>query len=246
MNLTAEQISTNFDKLIKISDQYFSGIRLEKTTKMYGDLGDTLALMPASSFEHFHSCYPGGHVVHTLNVIKFSIYVYKLWKMCGADLSNFTIEELVFSAMFHDLGKAGNIKFEKYIPNDSSWHVKNQGRFYKLNPELQMMPDNQRSMYLLQKFNIEVSENEFISIMAHEALYNDDSKAYFTQFSDDKTLKFNLPYILHQADVMAYRIEYEQWRNSDKANKYSPLKIVKSKENKKVTDKKFDDLFTNK
>jgi hypothetical protein len=44
-------------------------------------------------------------------------------------------------------------------------------------------------------------------------MYDDANKAYFVSRSADSKLRTNLPLILHHADHMAARIEYEMWRD---------------------------------
>ena len=49
---------------------------------------------------------------------------------------DFTDDELMFSALNHDLGKLGSLDGEQYQPNDSDQHVKNQGKIYKMNTDI--------------------------------------------------------------------------------------------------------------
>ena len=125
---------------------------------------------------------------------------------------DWTDEELVFSLMNHDFGKVGDDDGEYYIPNTSEWHKKNLGIMYKSNPDIHNMTVPDRGLYLMQENGIPVSKNEYLSIKLHDGLYDDINKPYLLTFDDDKKLKTNLPYIVHQADFLAYRIEYEKWK----------------------------------
>jgi len=62
-------------------------------------------------------------------------------------------------------------------------------------------------LYYLQKANIPVSENEYLAIKLHDGLYEEGNKPYYITFSEDTAIKSNLPYIIHQADLLASRIE---------------------------------------
>lgn len=240
MILTEDQLYENFQKLISFISENFKDERKEKLLKMYDELGERIILAPASSFSHFHGCFPGGYALHVLNVIEFSLNVYKLWKHHGSDLNGYTLEELKFCALNHDIGKLGDEKNELYIPNESDWHIRNQGRYYVNNPQLQRMRANERSLYLLQYYGIKMSQNEYIAIQIHDGLFEESNKYYYTSMNFDDLLKVNLPIILHQADYMAYRIEHEQWRKGK--NNYNPLK--KEKTVKPIdADKLFDSLF---
>ena len=130
MNLKVDELKENYDKLIEIINKNFTGDRKEKLLKMYDDLGERMLLAPASSYNYFHGAFPGGYVIHVLNVVKIIQTVYKLWKHYGAYTDDYTFEELIFVALNHDLGKIGNPEHEFYLPNDSDWHIKNQGKYY--------------------------------------------------------------------------------------------------------------------
>ena len=49
----------------------------------------------------------------------------------GGDISTYTVEEMHFAALFHDLGKMGQQEGEYYTPNDSQWHIDKLGQIYK-------------------------------------------------------------------------------------------------------------------
>jgi hypothetical protein len=128
----------------------------------------------------------------------------------GSDI-NYTEEELVFAAMNHDLGKIGTEEAEQYIPNDSEWHRKNLGKLYKYNPINAFMTVPDRSIFLLQQRGIPVTYNEYIGIKLHDGLYEEANKAYYISNSKESKLRCNLPILLHHADHMASRIEFEKW-----------------------------------
>lgn len=213
LELTPEQIQANWDKLLAIIDTYISSPRKEQLKDLYLKYEDRLVTMPASGREAFHSCFVGGYVDHILNVIECGLKTAKMWEFMGAK-KDWTDEELVFSLMNHDLGKVGDEKGEYYIPNESEWHRKNMGIVYKPNPVIDNMTVPDRGLYMLQLHGIQVTKNEFLSIKLHDGLYDDINKPYLMTFDDDRKLKTNLPFIVHQADFLAYRIEYEKWKDS--------------------------------
>ena len=84
--------------------------------------------------------------------------------MNGATI-NFTDEELIFAAMHHDLGKVGDeLGNEFYTPNESEWHIKNQGKIYNViqNYNIWMLRTEVFSYYNIMVSNI-LQEN-FIGI----------------------------------------------------------------------------------
>jgi hypothetical protein len=65
----------------------------------------------------------------------------------------------------------------------------------------------ERSLFVLQKYGIQVSENEFLAIRLHDGLYEEANKQYYITYNKDTELRSNIAYILHQADLMASKIE---------------------------------------
>ena len=51
-----------------------------------------------------------------------------------------------------------------------------------------------------------------IGIKCTDGLYDESNKPYFISRMKESKLRTNLPYVMHQADLMAARIEYESWR----------------------------------
>ena len=248
MKLTAEQIVQNWERLIDVIKTEFTGERQRKLLAMYEDMEERMSLQPASSFNHFHNAFEGGYVDHVLRVIECAQEVYDLWKRMEADMSGYTKEELIFTALNHDIGKMGfpGKGNEIYIPNDSEWHRKNMGKEYKINPDNPFTLVNDLSIWLLQHYGIEFSWNEMLGIKLTDGLYDENNKPYFMSRTADSKLKTNLGYVMHQADSMAARIEYERWNN----NKPITTTTVKRK-SKTITNpqtkvnaaKMFDDLF---
>jgi hypothetical protein len=210
MSLKAEEISNNWNSLLKVIETEFTGDRKEKLLKLYNEYEERISTAPASSVDHYHNAFIGGYVDHVLRVIKCARNVYELWTQMGAD----TREELMFVALNHDLGKIGfpGEGNEVYVYNDSEWHRKNQGKIFKVNPKNPFALVNDLSIWLLQHYDIKISFNEMIGIKCTDGLYDESNKPYFISRMKESKLRTNLPYVMHQADLMAARIEYEMWR----------------------------------
>lgn len=209
--LSAEEIQINLTKFYSIIEDNIAEPRKTQLLDLYKSQEETLALAPASSRAAFHNSFPGGYVDHVVRVVEAAIQVRDLWFRMGATI-NFTQEELVFAALNHDLGKLGMFGKPRYIPNDSEWHVKNQGANYKPNAELPFLPVQDNSLFCLQEAGIQASVNEYIAIKIHDGLYDDGNKAYLLSGQNESKLRSALPLILHQADMMASRIEWEcEW-----------------------------------
>lgn len=213
--LSAEQIKDNYEKFLFTIETYISSPRKEQLLKLYESIEDIVVFAPASSRASFHNSFEGGYVDHVNRVVECALEIDAVWKKKGARTSAHTTEELVFSALNHDLGKLGLNGEPRYLPNDSEWHVKNQGANYKPNTKLQFLPVQDNSLFVLQSNNIPVTLNEFIAIKIHDGLYDEGNRAYLISGQNESKLRTSLPLILHQADMLAARVEWErEWLDS--------------------------------
>ena len=243
--LTAEQLEMNWQTLIDIIEKYICDDRKENLLKFYEDFKDRMMFAPASGKGHFHNAMPGGYVEHILHIINHSLEIKEVWEKNDA-MINFTEEELVFAAMHHDLGKVGDLDNEYYIPQTSDWHRTNRGEIYTHNPDLQYMKVPDRGLWLLQHYGVKVTDKEYIGIKLTDGLYDEANKSYLMSYNPDWALRSNLPYILHQADMMATHIEYDQWKRSNQTSNGVINKAPKTKDEQKKVDnlkEKFDELF---
>jgi 23S rRNA maturation-related 3'-5' exoribonuclease YhaM len=118
MKITAEQIQMNWVEFMSNIDTYISSPRKEQLKAFYEKFEDRISLMPASHKKEYHSAFPGGYVDHVNRVVKAALSMSAVWEGFGANMDTFTTEELVFSAINHDLGKMGDSEHESYIPHE--------------------------------------------------------------------------------------------------------------------------------
>ena len=137
-----------------------------------------------------------------------------LWSAEGATI-NFDVEEVIFAALHHDLGKVGDMDKDYYVPQESEWHRKNRGEIFTHNGALQYMTVTDRAVYILNQFQIPMSENEYIGLRLADGMYEDANKSYYMSYNPDWALKSNIAYVLHQADMMATKIEYDEWKRGE-------------------------------
>lgn len=215
-NYTEQQLKENYDKFISFVKKAFASQpeRLEKLLHMYSEeqLGMELLMAPASGKAHFHSAYVGGYIDHVMNVCKNSIGMMKQFKENGG-IIDFEVEELLFSALHHDLGKLGDLGKPYYVEQESEWHRKNQGSLYKQNPDIHYMDVTHRALWTLQHYGIGFTQKEMLGIMLADGLYNEANKKYYVSYDENFQLKTELPYLLHWADHMSCRIENSEYKN---------------------------------
>jgi hypothetical protein len=210
MNLTAEQIQENWGQLMEYINEYISEPRKEKLLEFYSTYQERIALMPAAHKKEYHNAFPGGYVEHVLRVIRCAIKQAELWDSEGCDMSTFTTEELIFSALNHDLGKMGDEEQDSYIPQTDNWRREKLGEDYMFNTKVPFASVPDRGLFLLQSHGIQYTFNEMLAIQTHDGLYDEANNKYLKNFMPEQKPRTSLPFILHQADLMAARIEFER------------------------------------
>lgn len=226
MKLSAEQIQENWDKFMGYIETHITSPRKEILKDFYLKFQDRIILMPASHKKEYHNAFPGGYVEHVNRVIEASLKLNQTWIDFGVE-QNYTVEELVFSAMNHDLGKMGDEDHESYIQQTDNWRKEKLGEDYTFNTALEFMSVPDRGLYLLQTNGIEYTKNEYLAIKLHDGIYDDANKPYLMGYLPGQKLRCSLPLIIHQADFLAARIEFErEWLPKFEDNLASPNKNV--------------------
>jgi len=250
MNYTAEQLLENYNLLMLKIENTIEPTKAKALIELHNNHQERIMLMPASGNINYHNCFVGGYVDHIIRVMDCAEKVCQLWEDLGATI-DFAREELMFAAVCHDLGKIGTEEAEQYIHNPSDWHRKNLGKLYTNNPANAFMTVPDRSLKLLTDRLIPITENEWFGIKLHDGLYEEANKPYYINFNPDSSLRTNLPYILHQADLMASRIEKNKTEQPETDSNYNTKKVKKStfsidnatEENKEALKNVFDSLF---
>ena len=105
--LSAEKIQSNWDRLISEINTNISKERSDIVIPFLEKFEERIMMMPAAAKNWHHSAFAGGYVDHVLRVYDCANELYKTWNKMGGDISTYTIEEMHFVALFHDLGKMG-------------------------------------------------------------------------------------------------------------------------------------------
>ena len=210
MNLTADQIQGNWDTFISNIETYITGDRKQSLLDFYNKYQERVILMPAAHKKEYHNSFPGGYVEHVNRVVRCAIKQSQLWEDEGADMSTFTMEELVFSAINHDLGKMGDEDNESYIPQTDKWRRDKLGEDYTFNKKVPFSSVPDRGLFMLQSHGVIYTFNEMLAIQTHDGLYDAANEKYLKAYMPEQKPRTSLPFILHQADLMAARIEFER------------------------------------
>jgi hypothetical protein len=231
--LNEEQLLENWQQFLGYIEQYITGDRKKRLIDFYNKYEERFILLPASHKPQYHNCFPGGYVEHVNRVVSASLDIDSIWRKFDVK-PTYTTEEVVFSALNHDLGKFGTLEHEAVLPNPSEWHVKNRGEIYTFNTQMDYMTVPDRGLWLLSQIGVEVSKNEWLAIKLHDGLYDDANKPYLMSWSPETKLRTSLPFIIHQADLLAARIEFErEWLDKLNGTPVEQPKQTVSQPNKK-------------
>jgi len=212
MTLTAEQIQSNWEEFLNSIERHITGERKQKLLDFYSKFEDRVILMPAANHKKYHSAFPGGYVDHVNRVVKGALAMSATWEAFGCDMTTFTQEELVFSAINHDLGKMGSVEHEAYLPQTDKWRKEKLEEDYTFNKALPFASVPDRGLFLLQQHDVKYTFNEMLAIQTHDGIYDVANEKYLKGFMPETKPRTSLPFILHQADMMAARIEFEiEW-----------------------------------
>ena len=241
MQLSAENIQSNWKVFLNNIETHISDKkdRKQKLLNFYKKFEDRIILMPAAHKKEYHGAFPGGYVDHVNRVVKAAIDLNELWGTFGVDTTTYTKEELIFSAINHDLGKMGDAENEAYIPQTDQWRKDKLGEDYMFNKKLPFSSVPDRTLFLLQSHDISYTFNEMLAIQTHDGLYDSANEKYLKGFMPEQKPRTSLPYILHQADMLAARVEWEmEWLPKFSENNLEkPKKQFNLSNNKKVTTK---------
>ena len=248
-NLTEQQLLDNYTRLLNVVEENITGDRKEKILEMYKFFEDRIVVAPASGKPNYHFCFVGGYVEHILHIVETAKELVKVYEKVGGTI-DFTMEELVFTALHHDLGKVGDLDGEYYLPQDDDWRRKKLNEWFTQNTDISYMSVTDRALYLLQHFDIKVTQQEWIGIKCSDGMYDDANIQYFKTFKPEHAFESALPYIIHWADHMATVTEKSQWKHqedvkTEKVNKSvgNIKQAVKTEVETKLTGESPKDLF---
>ena len=202
-----EKVTKNYERFMEFVEQ---DSRSAEIKKLFEILHDELISAPASGKTFYHNCFPGGYLDHVLRVIDNAIRLSPLYKEMGGEI-DFTKQELIFSAMMHDLGKLGTEEGPYYVDSDD-WQKK-RNEYYTQNRNIQYFKAPERGLMMLQKHGITITEKEWLAIRLSDGMYDEGAKSYLMNYSP-YAMKTSLPYIVHWADHMASQIENDMSRFS--------------------------------
>jgi|TARA_R110000751_G_scaffold5523_6_gene25133 23S rRNA maturation-related 3'-5' exoribonuclease YhaM len=205
-----EGITANIKQVEQIVDKYVVSDRKVLLTHILETLGPRLFISSASSKKEYHSCEPGGLLNHSLNVTNTMLTL-------NTPIYNCDPESIVIVGLLHDIGKIGSVTdvatgdgLPFYIDQQSDWHREKLGQLYKKNPELNdFLTHSLRSIRILTQFNFPLSDDEFVTIFAHDAHFEIQNQSL-----DIMRCTYSLLKLAQAGDQMATLHEKELFKNA--------------------------------
>lgn len=149
--LSKEQIEKNKSKLLETSEKY--GVLSDSLLEF---LGDDLFVAPASTSLDMYGAYPGGLLEHIFIASKYAVKVNGLLP----EKLQQDIPSILKCTILSQIGKVFLFVF-----NESEWHRNKLGKMYEFNDKLISMRVGERSAYYCSKYNVELSEEEYQTIV---------------------------------------------------------------------------------
>lgn len=167
-------------KLIERFDKIIEMLPLDRHAQvehMIAQIGSRFFTSPASGSEHKHDAEPGGLLNHSLAVYDNLKMLQGMW------FPNIPTDSVIIAGLFHDLGKIGTFDadlisdsgsvggLDHYVPSIEDWQ-KRKGILYTWNKSIKDgLSHAQRSARLLSQCGVELTDNEYLSIVYHDGLY---------------------------------------------------------------------------
>ena len=146
--------------------------RKEQVRKMLaGPVGEQYFAAPASTRRAHHNAFPGGLVLHSLNVLENLVKI--ATALCPR---RFPDHQLAFCALFHDLGKAGPRGLPTYLPTTDEWKKK-RGEYYEVDQK-NWLPTSEKGLFILQQEGVELDLDEYLAIRLNDGAGPTENKPY--------------------------------------------------------------------
>lgn len=227
-------------------DNNFEGEQKENIKKLFDHFEDRMIDAPASSRPQYHNCFLGGLLDHSVRVVQTALDIYEQFKSMDVKVTA-SKQDVILAAMFHDLGKIGDLDNPYYIIQTDEWRRNKLREWYTFNNKLEPMSVTDRSLWLLQYFNIELKPEVWKAIKLSDGLFEPGNDRLFRQ-PDTRNI---LHYIVHFADWMstvAEKQHYQQSLEVDEDIKQEFEKSIKDDstvpDNIKELKNKFNELFS--
>jgi len=236
--MDSNKILNDWNRLIEYVDKHSTGEQNKNIHRMLTHFEDRFIDAPASSRPNHHNCFVGGLLDHTLRVIDTSLKVKRMFELLGVTVKALD-SEVVLGAMFHDLGKIGDLNEPYYINQTDEWRRNKLNEWYTFNDKLEPLSVTDRALWLLQHFDIKVSQEVWKAIKMSDGLFDEGNISLYRKHDTYNILH----YIVHFADWMSTIAEKQLYKQStDTDEEPDQSTITKTPKAKKDVDLKIENL----
>lgn len=179
-----------------IVDSFSEPRRSQVHELLKGPVGTGFFTAPASTKRGYHCAFPAGLVVHSLNVVRNAVLISQ-----SLAPGRWSMETVMFCALFHDLGKAGDGKDPYYVQTKELWRSE-RGYNYEINSAVgyHFVPSSELGVYTLLQNGVTMTREEIIAIRLNDGPAAEGNVDYAFREPD-------LAVLINMADNWAMRAE---------------------------------------
>ena len=166
--IEVEKIESNWKKYEKILGR----ISCDGISNLLESMGERIVMCPLSRSSNEPGAYPGGLIEHSLGVAS------TMKKLNDSLEMGLPMESILKVSLLHDIGRVGDEENDLLIPQDSDWHREKLGQNYKYNENLSRMSVTHRTLYLLQRFGISLTREEWVAIQISGGSHFEENRFY--------------------------------------------------------------------
>ena len=186
----------NNDKVYEEIDRLLMSTEIEGIEGLCEYMNNELKFYDAPCSGGNHLAKPGGLAEHSLNVFKCAEKIARA--LLGTKGYNAIKNDIIITALLHDLGKCGDYGKPNYIPNILKSGKQSDTKPFQTNSDLLYIDHEIRSVKLCTMF-IDLTEQQEFAILYHNGLYGNFK--YVLQGKETP-----LYMIIHWADMWASRV----------------------------------------
>jgi hypothetical protein len=155
----AQRLQKNWDSYVglvnKIDDD---DDRKQKIIELITFFGERLVFCPSDPRTDAPGCKPGGLIEQALLLTK------AMKKLNDTFSFDVPTNSIIIVGLLHEIGKLGTLDSPYFLEENESWKRDKLGSYYKINESLSKMTVQERTIFLLQSFGVNLTEDEFLAI----------------------------------------------------------------------------------
>lgn len=168
MTTQIERMKSNWEKYRSLSEK----LKDENIDMLLEFMDERILMCPASQRDSEYGSNPGGLVEHALKV------AYAMKSINESLDLGVSTTSILKVGLLHEIGKIGDDETSLFVEQDSDWHREKLGQNYKYSENIQKMSVSHRTLYLLQKFGIKLTQDEWIAIQIAPGSHYEENRFY--------------------------------------------------------------------